>query len=124
MTKYETAIALGLTPKYFTQLRYHNRAKYDYIVSLDDSLFMAYRKYLRECDRLKSCMTDIYYELVENRKLAKFSNLLYEHKVYGCPLCFANSITGTIFSSTNEGLKFKVFLKFKEVEKLWKSSKI
>jgi hypothetical protein len=87
-------LRIGLSKYYFFSL---DRDTYEYMQTLGKTPEEGFFKYREKCDSIRGMMSDIYFDLMEQKNISAFGCFLYKNGVYSHPLSF-NGIWTSFFS--------------------------
>jgi len=104
---------LGIHQNYFSALKNTNTEAFNYMSSLDESLFDAYNKYQTEQNDIKSRLTDVYYHLSNLSLVSQFSKHLQKKGYYRNWNGFSTCIGRVLFGAEHGFNSHKMFIKSK-----------
>lgn len=106
---------LGVSRNTMHVMKTQNRKKYDYIVSLDDDLEKAIRKYQEIGQQVIGQSTEDYFWLDDRRLKNQFSKYLYKLGLYGSPYSYIQSIDNILFVNSLQLTNYNTIIKQQKV---------
>ncbi len=115
----QAATYFNLSRNYFFVLRLESKPKFDYIVSLKDNITDSFACYKEEEFFIKSDMIDLYYKLLDERKLRDFGKLLVSEGIIVNSDSLGKMCSRTLFTNRTGFGKHETFIKFKKILELF-----
>ena len=125
MNLQRASVELGYSRPYLSVMKSIHPEKFNYILSLDKNIKTAVQKYIQEWESIKNEMSDIWYELEDNKQLMRFSEHIGSTGIYKGEKVFYTTVPRVVFSH-GDRVNHNTFNRMKEIieeYKRWVSTK-